>query len=223
MVRLERLRRAQAGAALRRPAPARRAGAGDRQPPAGAAARRAARRARPQAAPGDAGRAQAHPGRGRHHLRLRHPRPGGGADDERPPGRVPRGAHRAGGHARRGLRASGQRVRRRLRGGLQRRRARRAAVHDPAGEGPAAGRGRGRRWPARRGRHRRGRGLRGDGHALSRRARRRRSAAGRAPEPRDVVGRTPTSCAGGGCGSAWREDQTFAIEEVQSREEEEGP
>ena len=38
-----------------------------------------------------------HPGRGRHHLRLRHPRPGGGADDERPPGRVPRRAHRAGG------------------------------------------------------------------------------------------------------------------------------
>ena len=106
-------RRAQAGAALRRPAPARRAGAGDRQPPAGAAARRAARRAGPQAAPGDAGRAQAHPGRGRHHLRLRHPRPGGGADDERPPGRVQRGAHRAGRHARRRLRASGQRVRRR--------------------------------------------------------------------------------------------------------------
>ena len=41
-----------------------------------------------------------HPGRGRHHLRLRHPRPGGGADDERPPGRVPRRAHRAGGVAR---------------------------------------------------------------------------------------------------------------------------
>ena len=127
-----RLRRAQAGAAVRRPAPARRARAGDRQPPAGAAARRAARRAGPQAAPGDAGRAQAHPGRGRHHLRLRHPRPGGGADDERPPGRVQRGAHRAGRHARRRLRASGQRVRGRLRGGVERRRARRAAVHDPA-------------------------------------------------------------------------------------------
>ena len=61
MVRLRGLRRPQARAALRRPAPARRARARDRQPPAGAAARRAARRARPQAAPGDAGRAQAHP------------------------------------------------------------------------------------------------------------------------------------------------------------------
>ena len=30
----------------------------------------------------DAVRAQAHPARGRHHVRLRDPRPGGGADDE---------------------------------------------------------------------------------------------------------------------------------------------
>ena len=52
--------------------------------PEGAAARRAARRPRPQAAPRDAGRAQADPARRRHHLRVRHPRPGGGAHDERP-------------------------------------------------------------------------------------------------------------------------------------------
>ena len=65
-------------------AAARRAGAGAGQPAEGAAARRAARRARPEAAQGAAGRAEADPARGRHHLRLRHPRPGGGADDERP-------------------------------------------------------------------------------------------------------------------------------------------
>ena len=41
---------------------------------------------------GDAGRAQAHPAGGRHHVRLRHARPGRGALDERPPGRVQRTA-----------------------------------------------------------------------------------------------------------------------------------
>ena len=59
------VRRPQAGPALRRAAAAGRAGAGAGQPPRGAAARRAARCARPQAAPRDAGRAQAHPDRGR--------------------------------------------------------------------------------------------------------------------------------------------------------------
>ena len=88
MVRLAGLGGAQAGPALRRPAPARRARPRDRQRAGGAAARRAARRARPQAAPGDAARAQADPARGRHHVRLRHARPGGGADDERPHRRV---------------------------------------------------------------------------------------------------------------------------------------
>ena len=52
--------------------------------PGGAAARRAARRARPQAAPGAAGRAQGAAARGRHHVRLRHPRPGGGVHHVRP-------------------------------------------------------------------------------------------------------------------------------------------
>ena len=106
MVRLHELERPQAGPALGRAAPARGAGAGDRQPPAGAPARRAARRAGPQAAPADAGGAQAHPARGRDHVRLRDPRPGGGADDERPHRRLQRRRHRADRHAGRGLRAS---------------------------------------------------------------------------------------------------------------------
>ena len=72
------------GAALRRPAAARRAGARARARAAGAAARRAARRARRAPARRPAGRAQAHPGAARGHVRLRHARPGRGADDERP-------------------------------------------------------------------------------------------------------------------------------------------
>ena len=70
--------------ALRRPAAARRARPRARQPAGRAAARRAARGARPQAPRGDADRAQADPARGRHHVHLRHPRPGRGAHDERP-------------------------------------------------------------------------------------------------------------------------------------------
>ena len=48
-----------------------------------ASAGRAARRARPEAAQGDAAGAQVHSAGGRHHLHLRHPRPGGGADHVR--------------------------------------------------------------------------------------------------------------------------------------------
>ena len=59
--------------------------------PERAAARRAARRPRPEAARGDAARAQADPARGRHHVRVRDPRPGRGADDERPHRRDERG------------------------------------------------------------------------------------------------------------------------------------
>jgi spermidine/putrescine transport system ATP-binding protein len=59
-----------------------RQGAGERA--GGALVGRAARRARPEAPAGDAGRAQGIAGAGRHHVHLRHPRPGGGADDERP-------------------------------------------------------------------------------------------------------------------------------------------
>src|SRR5487761_311924 len=54
------------------------------QPARGPAPRRAPRRPRPEAAPGDADRAEADPERGRHHLRLRDARPGGGPHDERP-------------------------------------------------------------------------------------------------------------------------------------------
>ena len=138
MVRLAGLGGAQADPALRRAAPARRAGPRDRQRAGGAAARRAARGARPEAAPGDAARAQADPARGRDHLHLRHPRPGGGADDERPPRRAQPGADRAARHPGRGLRASGERVRRRLHRHLEPARARRTALHDPPREGSPA-------------------------------------------------------------------------------------
>ena len=84
--------------AVRRAAAAGRPGPGAGQPAQGAAARRAARRPRPQAARADAGRAQGDPARGRHHLRVRHPRPGGGADDERPDRGVQRRPDRAGRH-----------------------------------------------------------------------------------------------------------------------------
>ena len=87
--------------------------------PEGAAARRAARRARPQAARADAGRAQGAAARARHHLHLRHPRPGGGAHPERPDRRVQRGQDRAARHAERDLRAAGSPVRRRLRRNLE--------------------------------------------------------------------------------------------------------
>ena len=84
--------RARAGRARRRGEPQARQLSGGQQQrvalaralvnlPEGAAARRAARRARPEAAQGPPGRAEADPARGRDHLRLRHPRPGGGADD----------------------------------------------------------------------------------------------------------------------------------------------
>ena len=102
MVRLPGVESAPPDPALGRPAPARRARARDRQPPARAAARRAARRARPEAAPGDADRAEVDPARAERadHLRLRHPRPGRGADDERPHRGLLGRAHRAGRDAR---------------------------------------------------------------------------------------------------------------------------
>ena len=68
---------------VRRPAAAGRAGTGAREPPHRPAPRRAARRTRPQAAQGDAARAQGPPARGRDHVRVRDPRPGGSAHDER--------------------------------------------------------------------------------------------------------------------------------------------
>ncbi len=107
------------GATFGRDAAAGRAGPGAGQPAQGAAARRAARGARPEAAQGPAGGAEADPARGRDHLRLRHPRPGGGADDERPDRgdepRPDRADRRPGGR----LRASRDHLRRRLHRRLQ--------------------------------------------------------------------------------------------------------
>ena len=105
--------------------------------PVAAAARRAARRARPQAAQADAGRAQADPARGRHHVHLRDARPGGGARDVRPDRRHARRRGRAARRARGDLRAPGEGVRGRLHRHLEpaagrRRERRRAALERPA-------------------------------------------------------------------------------------------
>ena len=100
----------QAGATLRRATTTRRAraiaGAAAEGPPA----RRAARRARPEAPAGDADRAQGDPAGGGPHLHLRDARPGGGAHDERPSRRLQPGEDRAGWVACRGLRAAGDRA-----------------------------------------------------------------------------------------------------------------
>ena len=145
------LREAQAEPALGRPAAAGRPRPGPGQSPARAAPRRAARRARPQAPRGDADRAEGDPAGGRHHLHLRDPRPGRGAHDERPAGRLQPGPDRADRRAGRGLRAtrdrgswpasSGRptccaaRPRERILGSA-------GHVHDPAREDPAGRPGR---------------------------------------------------------------------------------
>ena len=72
----------------------------------GAAARRAAGRARPQAAPAHADRAGPDPRRGRHHLPLRHPRPGRGDEPLRPHRGDERRPDRADRHAGRDLRGA---------------------------------------------------------------------------------------------------------------------
>ena len=113
------LRQAQAGPALGRPAAAGRPRARAREPATGAAPRRAAGGARPQAPRGDAAGAQADPARGRHHVHLRDPRPGGGADDERPDRGVQPRPDRAGRRPCRGLRATRDEVRRRVRRHVQ--------------------------------------------------------------------------------------------------------
>ena len=105
---------AQAGAAVRRPAAARRAGAGAGAEARRAAAGRAAGRARREAAQAAAARAEGAAAAGRHHVHLRDARPGGGADDERPDRRDERRPGRAGGAAAGGLRGAVDHVRRRL-------------------------------------------------------------------------------------------------------------
>ena len=129
----------QAAAALGRPAAARRARAGDRQQPARAPPGRAARRPRPEAAQADAARAEAHPERGRHHVRARDARPGGGDDD--------------GGHDRRDEPGAGSSssARRRSSTRARGRRSSRASSASPTSSTGRSGR---RRGPARR-RHRR--------------------------------------------------------------------
>ena len=129
-----RLREAAAGPAVRRPAPARRAGARARESAVRAAAGRAAGRARPEAAPGDAGGAQDDPARGRHHVHLRDARPGRGAQHERPDRDLPPRPDRADRDAGGRLRTSGDGVRGRLRWHLQhprRRRCRRQCSGEP--------------------------------------------------------------------------------------------
>ena len=83
LVRLAGPRRAARVGAVGRPAAAGGAGTGTGQPADRAPARRAPGGAGPQAAPRDADRAAEPAARGRHHLRPGHPRPGGGAVDER--------------------------------------------------------------------------------------------------------------------------------------------
>ena len=78
------LPQAQAAPALRRPAPARRAGPRHRARSQGVPVRRAAVQPRRQAARADARRAQEAAPAARHHGRLRHPRPGRGHDAGRP-------------------------------------------------------------------------------------------------------------------------------------------
>ena len=86
----------------------------------------------------------------RHHLRLRHARPGGGAHDERPPGGLQRRARSSRSARPPRSTSTRQRVRGRVRGGLEHRRARRRALHDPPREGAHPRRRRGRRRTALR-------------------------------------------------------------------------
>ena len=78
--------RPQAGAAVRRPAPARGDGARDRARPVGVPDGRAAVEPRRQAARADAHRGLAHPEEPRHHHDLRDARPDRGHDARRPRG-----------------------------------------------------------------------------------------------------------------------------------------
>ena len=123
MVKMTKLAERTAAADVGRPAAACRRRPGTRQPAERAAARRAARRARPQAARGDADRAEAAAEPARHHVRVRHPRPGRGDGHERP--------HRD--HARRPHRAA-RRSRDRLRTARRRRSSPGSSVATTSGE-----------------------------------------------------------------------------------------
>ncbi len=107
------------GAAVRRPAAAGGPGPGAGPGPGRAAAGRAARRAGRQAAPLAQGGAQGPAGAGRHHVPLRHPRPGGSADHVRPAGRDERRPDRPDRRAAHDLRGAGGHLRGRLPGGVE--------------------------------------------------------------------------------------------------------
>ena len=115
----DRVRQAAPRHAVRRPAAAGGAGPGARAEPRGAAARRAARRAGRQAAAVPQGRAEGAAGAGRHHVPLRHARPGGSADHVRPAGGDERRQDRADRRAARGVRGARRHLRGRLPGGVQ--------------------------------------------------------------------------------------------------------
>ena len=83
-------------------------------------------RPRPQAAPGHAAGAETDPARGRDHLRVRHPRPGGGPDHVRPAGGDERRPDRAARQPARAVRAPGDPVRGQLHRDLEH-------PHRPAG------------------------------------------------------------------------------------------
>ncbi len=110
----DRLREAQAESALRRPAAAGRPRPGADPESRRALARRATGRPRRQASQSAPDRAEGDPGGGRYHVHLRDARPGGSADDVRPPrGDVER-SDRTGGSTEGGLRGALHGVRRRL-------------------------------------------------------------------------------------------------------------
>ena len=98
----------------RRPAAAGGGGSGRGPQPGRAAHGRAALQSGRQLAGADPDRDQAPPARPRHHLGLRHPRPGGGDGALRPDGGDPQRQAAAGRSADGGLPPSGQPVRRRL-------------------------------------------------------------------------------------------------------------
>ena len=197
------VRQAQAGAALRRPAAARRARPRARQPPARAPARRAARRPRPAPAQAAPDPAQADPAGGRHHVRARDARPGGGHEHGRHDRGHERGQDRAGGHRVRPLRAPADRVRRQLPRRLQSRRRPPAGLEQRHLDRRDARRRHAARAdrPDRAARHRRGQGRRParEGHPLPRRRRRRPAAttscAARSSSPRSWASRSSTWCA----------------------------
>ena len=106
--------RRKPGPAVGRPAAAGRPRPRARQPAAGAAPRRAAGGPGPQAPARAPGGAQAGPARGRDHVHLRDPRPGGGARAVRPDRGHERRQGGAAGHARGALRPAAEPVRGRL-------------------------------------------------------------------------------------------------------------